>query len=57
VLIFIGSKIFIADALSWEKFPAHISLGVTAALLAGGILYSLYKTGHAGSVLQSSSKD
>jgi tellurite resistance protein TerC len=44
VLIFIGSKTFIADAMDMEKFPASISLGVTVAILAAGILVSLYKT-------------
>ncbi len=44
VLIFIGAKIFIADAIGWEKFPATVSLGVTLALIAGGVVYSLYKT-------------
>lgn len=44
VLIFIGSKVFITPLLGLEKFPASISLGVTLGLLAGGIIYSLYKT-------------
>lgn len=44
VLVFIGSKIFIADLMGWEKFPAMVSLGITVALLAGGVIYSLYKT-------------
>ncbi len=44
VLVFIGSKIFIADLLGLEKFPANISLSVTIGLLTGGILYSLYRT-------------
>lgn len=44
VLIFIGSKTFIADAMGLEKFPASVSLGVTLALIAGGIIVSLYKT-------------
>ncbi|MBU6236011.1 MAG: TerC family protein [Alphaproteobacteria bacterium] len=44
VLIFIGSKVFVADMLGLEKFPAGISLGVTVALLVGGVVYSLYKT-------------
>jgi tellurite resistance protein TerC len=44
VLIFIGSKIFIADLLGIHKFPASISLGVTFGLLLAGVLYSLYKT-------------
>jgi tellurite resistance protein TerC len=44
VLIFIGSKTFIADFIGWEKFPASISLGITLVLIAGGIIVSLYKT-------------
>jgi tellurite resistance protein TerC len=43
VLIFIGSKIFIADIMGIEKFPPTISLGVTFSLLAFGCVYSLYK--------------
>lgn len=44
LLVFIGSKIFVADLLGWEKFPAEWSLGVTAFILASGIFYSLWKT-------------
>jgi tellurite resistance protein TerC len=44
LLIFIGSKIFVADLMGWEKFPAALSLGVTLGLLAAGIVVSLYKT-------------
>ena len=44
LLIFIGSKIFIADALGWEKFPASWSLAITFAILAAGVLWSLWKT-------------
>jgi len=44
LLIFIGSKIFVADFLGWEKFPANWSLMITFALLAAGVLYSLWKT-------------
>jgi tellurite resistance protein TerC len=44
LLVFIGSKIFIADLMGLEKFPASISLGITFAILASGILYSLWKT-------------
>jgi len=40
VLVFIGAKIFIADAMDLEKFPASISLGVTFALLTLGIVAS-----------------
>jgi len=45
VLVFIGTKIFVADfLLGGAKFPPLLSLGVTAALIAGGIFYSLWKT-------------
>ncbi|ODS62780.1 MAG: hypothetical protein ABS41_06235 [Arenimonas sp. SCN 70-307] len=44
VLVFIGSKIFLGDWLWDGKMPAELSLGVTAALLAGGVLFSLWKT-------------
>jgi tellurite resistance protein TerC len=44
LLVFIGGKVFVAEAMGWEKFPAPVSLGVTLALLAGGILYSIAKT-------------
>lgn len=40
VLVFIGSKVFAADLLDIEKIPAAVSLGVTIALLAGGMLAS-----------------
>ncbi len=44
LLIFIGSKIFISDLMGWEKFPAHLSLGITFAILAVGILWSVWRT-------------
>lgn len=44
ILIFIGSKIFISDYMGIDKFPASISLGVSATLILIGIVYSLYKT-------------
>jgi tellurite resistance protein TerC len=44
LLVFIGSKIFIADLMGWEKFPAQWSLGVTFAILAAGVLWSLWRT-------------
>lgn len=45
VLVFIGSKIFVADfLLGGDKFPPVLSLGVTIALIAGGVVFSLYKT-------------
>ncbi|MBN9237052.1 MAG: TerC family protein [Mesorhizobium sp.] len=44
LLIFIGSKIFVADLLGLEKFPAVWSLGATFAILASGIAYSLWRT-------------
>jgi len=44
VLVFIGSKIFVADLMGWTKFPATLSLGVTLALIGGGVAYSLLRT-------------
>ena len=44
VLIFIGSKIFVADMLGIAKIPPTISLGVTIGLLATGIIGSLWAT-------------
>lgn len=44
VLIFIGGKVFAADLLGIDKIPAAISLGVTFALLGGGVLVSLWKS-------------
>ncbi|MEX4010395.1 TerC family protein [Neoaquamicrobium sediminum] len=48
VLIFIGSKIFVADMLALEKFPASVSLGVTLAIITAGIFYSLWRTSRTG---------
>lgn len=49
VLVFIGSKIFAADLLGLEKFPAALSLGITFAIIASGVVWSLVKTrGQAG---------
>jgi tellurite resistance protein TerC len=45
VLVFIGSKIFVSDfLLGGDKFPPVLSLGVTLALIAGGVAFSLWKT-------------
>jgi tellurite resistance protein TerC len=44
VLIFIGSKIFIADMFGLMKFPPLVSLSVTVGIIAAGVIYSLYKT-------------
>ena len=44
VLIFIGSKIFLADLIGIDKLPPAVSLAVTFAILAGGVLVSLWKT-------------
>ncbi len=44
VLIFIGSKIFLADLLGLEKFPPALSLAITFGLLAAGVVWSLVKT-------------
>ncbi len=44
VLIYIGAKIFVQQFIG--KIPPEISLGVTFTLLAGGILFSLWRTRH-----------
>ncbi|KKB76513.1 membrane protein [Devosia soli] len=44
LLVFVGSKIFVADLMGWDKFPAEWSLGITFVILASGIGYSLWRT-------------
>ena len=44
VLVFIGSKIFVADLLGIQKFPPAVFLGATFAILATGVIWSLWKT-------------
>jgi len=44
VLVFIGGKIFMAHLVG--KLPPTVSLSVTAAIIAGGVLVSLWKTRH-----------
>ena len=44
LLMFVGSKIFLADVLGWEKFPAEWSLAITFLILGSGIAYSLWRT-------------
>ena len=44
LLIFIGSKIFIAHLLGLEKFPPLLALAITFGILASGVAYSFYKT-------------
>ena len=50
LLVFIGSKIFVADAFGLAKIPPALSLGITFLILSVGIGWSLWKTrGHAAS--------
>ncbi len=42
VLVFIGSKIFLVGIIG--KIPPVISLSVTFGLIAGGVIYSMWKT-------------
>ena len=46
LLVFIGSKIFVADfaGLPGGKFPPEWGLGITFAILGAGVGYSLWKT-------------
>ncbi len=50
LLVFIGSKVFIAEALGWEKFPPAWSLGITFAILGTGVVYSMWNTGRSDGV-------
>ena len=43
VLIFIGAKIFLGDWVFGGKFPAMWSLAITFAILAAGVLFSLWR--------------
>ena len=44
LLVFIGSKVFVADLFGWQKFPASWSLGITFAILGAGVIYSLWRS-------------
>lgn len=44
LLVFIGSKIFIADMMGWAKFPPAWSLGITFVILTTGVTVSVLKT-------------
>ena len=44
LLIFIGSKIFIADLMDIEKFPPMIALGITALILSLGVGASIVQS-------------
>ena len=44
LLVFIGSKIFVADLMGWEKFPPVWSLAITFVILGAGVLYSLWRS-------------
>ena len=54
VLIYIGAKIFVQQITG--KIPPEISLGITVALLVGGIVFSLYKTRQAESSTNNADK-
>ena len=44
LLVFIGGKVFAAPLLGIEKVPPAVSLSVTAAILAAGVVWSLWRT-------------
>jgi tellurite resistance protein TerC len=50
VLVFIGTKIFLVGIIG--KTPAAVSLTVTAVLIAGGVIVSLWKTRNEALVLR-----
>jgi tellurite resistance protein TerC len=44
LLVFIGGKVFVADLTGLGKIPPEWSLAITALILAGGVVWSLWKT-------------
>jgi tellurite resistance protein TerC len=44
LLVFIGGKIFVADALGIAKVPPALSLAITLTILGSGVALSLWKT-------------
>jgi tellurite resistance protein TerC len=44
LLVFIGSKLFVAELLGLDKFPQWLSLSITLVVLATGVVYSLWRT-------------
>lgn len=44
LLIFIGGKVIAAPLMGLDKIPPAVSLSVTAAILAAGVGYSLWRT-------------
>ena len=44
LLVFIGGKVFVADLTGQGKIPPEWSLAITALILAGGVIWSLWKT-------------
>ncbi|MDX2201884.1 MAG: TerC family protein [Hyphomicrobiaceae bacterium] len=48
VLVFIGSKILIADLAGIDKIPPVLALGVTVLILAAGVIVSLVRGGGGG---------
>ncbi|KQO80894.1 TerC family protein [Rhizobium sp. Leaf262] len=44
VLVFVGSKIFVADMLGIAKIPPALSLGITVTILVTGVVGSLLAT-------------
>ncbi|TXM79156.1 TerC family protein [Methylobacterium sp. WL69] len=49
ILIFIGTKIVVADTFDLVHVPAWVSLAVTVVLLVAGVSYSLWRTRGASS--------
>ena len=54
VLIYVGAKIFVQQFIG--KIPPEVSLGVTFTLLAGGIVWSLWKTREGNATAQTVGK-
>lgn len=48
LLVFIGGKVIAAPLLGLDKIPPQVSLTVTAVILTGGVVYSLWRTRRGG---------
>ena len=57
VLVFIGGKLLVADALGIEHVSPGWSLAITVAILGGGVLTSLWHTSRHGQIEHAASSD
>lgn len=44
LLVFIGAKVLLVEAMGWEKLPEWASLSITLGILGGGVAMSLWRS-------------